>query len=193
MKKDLIRKIDSSFLNCEKDTEVILRKLFIETRPYSDILKRLLVINNPDCIDDFENSKYKEIINNMSLDNLIKEEYIRFTPKTKLEEFPEIKTFIIFTFDNFIPNDTNPKFRNNTINFDIVCHNDYFYLGNFRLRPLKIVGYIDGILDECKLTGIGTTKFAGCNEIVLNEDFTCYTLTYEVVHGSDDIVPFEGE
>ena len=39
----------SSFLSCEKDAEIILRKLFIESRPYSDDLKRLLVINTPDC------------------------------------------------------------------------------------------------------------------------------------------------
>ena len=30
MKRDLLKKIDSSFLSCEKDTEAILKKLFIE-------------------------------------------------------------------------------------------------------------------------------------------------------------------
>ena len=34
----------SSFLSCEKDQEIILRKLFIENRPHSDQLKRLLII-----------------------------------------------------------------------------------------------------------------------------------------------------
>ena len=42
----------SSFLSCEKDTESIIRKLFIDSRPYSDYLKRLLIINTSDCIDD---------------------------------------------------------------------------------------------------------------------------------------------
>jgi len=41
----------SSFLSCEKDTEIILRKLFISSQPYSDILKRLLVIQAKDCLD----------------------------------------------------------------------------------------------------------------------------------------------
>jgi hypothetical protein len=39
MRKDLaLRPIDftSSFLSCEKDLETILRKLFIESQPYSD-------------------------------------------------------------------------------------------------------------------------------------------------------------
>ena len=45
MVKNLAMKpFQSSFLSCEKDTEIILRKLFIESRPYSDDLKRLLVI-----------------------------------------------------------------------------------------------------------------------------------------------------
>ena len=43
MVKDLAMKpFQSSFLSCEKDTEIILRKLFVESRPYSDDLKRLL-------------------------------------------------------------------------------------------------------------------------------------------------------
>jgi hypothetical protein len=46
MKRDVIltKPITSSFLSCEKDTEIILRKLFVESRPYSDILKSLLII-----------------------------------------------------------------------------------------------------------------------------------------------------
>ena len=37
---------NSSFISCERDMEAILRKLFISSRPYSDHLKKLLVINN---------------------------------------------------------------------------------------------------------------------------------------------------
>jgi hypothetical protein len=40
----LTQPISSSFLSCEKDTELILKKLFVESRPYSDVLKRLLVV-----------------------------------------------------------------------------------------------------------------------------------------------------
>jgi hypothetical protein len=38
MKKDLVltRAPQSSFLSCEKDTELILRKLFIESRPFNE-------------------------------------------------------------------------------------------------------------------------------------------------------------
>ena len=41
----------SSFLSCEKDFEEILKKLFIESAPYSNYLKKLLVINTKDCFE----------------------------------------------------------------------------------------------------------------------------------------------
>ena len=66
MKRNLaVTNIHSSFLSCEKDMETILKKLFIESRPYSDELKRLFVINTKDCLDnktsDVYNEKIKEI------------------------------------------------------------------------------------------------------------------------------------
>ena len=36
-----IQKLESSFLSCEKDFETILRRLFIESQPHGDELKRL--------------------------------------------------------------------------------------------------------------------------------------------------------
>ena len=45
------KQIYSSFFSCPDDVKVLLEKLFVESRPYSDRLKKLLVINNPDCLD----------------------------------------------------------------------------------------------------------------------------------------------
>ena len=64
MKRDVIMpasKFNSSFLSCQKDIETILRKLFIESKPYSDYLKRLLIINTEDCLDT-NNPIYNEQI-----------------------------------------------------------------------------------------------------------------------------------
>lgn len=187
MKRDTItlKKVNSSFLSCEKDTNTILRKLFIETQPYSDQLKRLLVINTKDCLE--ENSEYtKEVLNKSSLATLIKEGYIKLNPKIRLAEHEEIKSYIIISYDNFTPNDTNPYYRDCTITFDIMCHIDYWDIGDFRQRPLKIAGYIDGILNNEKLSGIGILNFMGCSELVLNEEFAGYSLAYRAVHGNDD-------
>ena len=72
MVKNLAMKpFQSSFLSCEKDAEIILRKLFIESRPYSDDLKRLLVINTKDCLDDKTNPIYLKKIEEMNLQKLM--------------------------------------------------------------------------------------------------------------------------
>jgi len=73
MRKDLaLRPVDftSSFLSCEKDLETILRKLFVESQPYSNELKKLLVINTKDCLDNKESLIYQDAIKDMSLAKL---------------------------------------------------------------------------------------------------------------------------
>ena len=182
---NLTKPIESSFFSCEKDTELILEKLFIQNRQKGNELKRLLVINTPDCLDT-TNAKYQQIVENKSVKDLKNEQYIKITPKIAFKEHEEVKSYILISFDNFIPNATNPQFRDCTVSFDIICHTDYWDLGGFQLRPLKIAGYIDGLLNNCRLTGIGTFQFLGCSELILDENLAGYTLLYSAVHGSDD-------
>lgn len=181
--------LKSSFLSCEKDTETIIRKLFIESKPYSDLLKRLLLINTSDCLNDMTNQAYIDKIKSTSISDLREQGYIRLEPKIKLKENEEVKSYLVISFDNFVPNATNPEFRDCVIMIDIICHTGHWDVGNFRLRPLKIAGYIDGILNECKLSGIGTLQFMGCNEVVLSEELSGYCLMYAATHGSDDMIP----
>ena len=187
MKKDMIltKPIKSSFYSCEKDAETIIKKLFVSSKPYSDELKRLLVINAKDCLDN-SNENYHKIVENTSVKELMESNYITLVPKVKIKEHEEVKSYIIITFDNFVTADENPEYRNCTVSFDIICHTDYWDLGNYMLRPLKIAGIIDGILDNCKLSGIGTFQFLGLSQLVFNEDLSGYTLIYQAVHGNDD-------
>lgn len=178
--------IKSSFLSCEKDFETIMRKLFVESRPFSDILKRLLIIETKDCLDNLDSQIYKDKIDSISVKDLIDKEYIRLSPIIKLPEHEEVKSYILISFDNFSPDYTNPQFRDCTVAFDIICNTDYWDIGNYRQRPLKICGYIDGILNNAKLSGIGTLHFMGCKKVVLDEKLSGYTLMYEATHGSDD-------
>ena len=188
MKRNLARfpKLESSFLSCEKDMESILRKLFVENRPYSDELKRLLIINTKDCLDDLTNEEYLARLKEMSVAKMRKDGYIKLEPKIRFPEHENIKSYMIMSFDGFTPNKQNPQFRDCIVNFDIVCHTDYWDIGNYRLRPLKICGYIDGILNNTKLSGIGTFQFAGCNELILDENLSGYVLSYKAIHGTDD-------
>lgn len=185
--------IKSTFLSCEKDAETIVRKLFVDSRPYSDELKRLLLINTKDCLDDRTNPVYNKKISNTSLGDMIDEGYIRMKPLIKLEENEEVRSYICLSFDNFTPNANNTYYRDHIIEIDIICHIEKWDLGNFRLRPLKIAGYIDGILDQAKLAGIGTLDFITCNEIVLSEDLAGYCLMYRTVNADDDKIKSEEE
>ena len=153
MVKDLAMKpFQSSFLSCEKDAEIILRKLFIESRPYSDDLKRLLVINTRDCLDDKTNPIYLKKIEEMNLQKLVEQGYIGQQLKVNLQEFEEVKSRIIINFDKFSPNVTNPEFRDCNIIITILSHFDVNDLGNYRRRDLKIAGFeykqIASLLDK---------------------------------------------
>ena len=183
----------SSFLSCEKDIEEILRKLFVSSKPYSDYLKKLLVINTKDCLDNETSTTIQQKIADMNLAKLRQEGYIKLEPKIRFGENEEVKSYIIVSCDNFSPNATNPYYRDCTVTFDIICHTDYWDIGNYRVRPLKIAGYIDGILNKARLSGIGTFQFMGCNQLILNDTLSGYTLMYRAVHGNDDKIDVEEE
>lgn len=180
----------SSFLSCEKDTETILKRLFVDSRPYSDILKRLLIINNKDCLST--NINYQQKIDKYSLSRMYEEGYIRLSPNLDLGENEDLKSYIIITFDNFSPSG-NLEFRDCVIMIDVICNTECWELNDFKLRPIQIVGYIDGILNNLQLSGIGHINFVGCNELILSEDLSGYCLMYIATHGTDDLIPGEEE
>lgn len=119
----LANNFKSTFLSCETDQETIWRRLFIESRPYSDKLKKLLVINTADCLDDTQ-IQYQDIINNTNLQDLKDKQYLKNVPKLEFGEHEEVKAYILLEFDDFIPTG-NPHYRDCTITFSIICHLDY--------------------------------------------------------------------
>ena len=191
MKRDItmIKPLKSSFLSCEKDAETIIKKLFVTSKPYSDELKRLLVINTKDCLDN-SNENYRKIVENTSVKDIIEGNYLTLAPKIKMKEHEEVKSYIILTFDDFSET-SNPEFRDCTVSFDILCHTDYWYLGNYQVRPIKIAGIIDGLLNKTKLTGIGELQFAEMKMLPLSNELAGYSLLFQATHGSDDKIPNE--
>ena len=200
----MMQPIYSSFLSCDKDIQEIIKLLFIKSRPYSDKLKRLLIVNNPDCLDQ-TNEKYLDLIDSKPVSKLISEGYVRLSPKIARQQFQQIKSYILITFDNFSPNRKDPKFLDCTVNFDIICYDDEWELDGFKIRPLTIAGYIDGILNSIsnknkssarnrnniKLSGMGEYLLLGCNLVVLNEDISMYTLSYRALHFTEDMIQQE--
>lgn len=180
----LNKNFKSTFISCSKDQETILKRLFVESKPYSDKLKRLLIINAPNCLDSSQ-IQYQEKINQYNIKRMKDEQYIKTIPKLSFGEHEEVKSYILLEFDDFLPS-TNPEYRNCTISFTIISQLDYWELEDYELRPWMIAGYIDGILNETKLSGIGTLQFIGASQIVLNEYLGGVMLRYVATHSEAD-------
>lgn len=157
----------STFLSHAEDQETIWRKLFVESRPYSDMLKKLLIINMPDCLDRTQD-QYQRKIEQYTIKDLHDNQYIKATPKLSFGEHEEVKSYIMLDFDDFSPSE-NPRYRNCVISFTIISQLDYWELDDYQLRPWMIAGYIDGIMNDTRLSGIGKLQFLGAQQLVLNE------------------------
>lgn len=180
------RELNSSFLSCEKDAETILKKLFVESNPQSEYLKRLLTIDAKDCLTNTTKQEYKDMVKKMSLARLIHDGYVRLQPRILMKENEPVKSYMLLSFDNFVENKINPYYRDCVIEIDIISHISEWAIGDYCQRPLKIIGYIDAILNNSRLSGIGTLNFISCNEIILSEELAGYCLMYQAIHGDDD-------
>lgn len=174
----------STFLSHAEDQETIWRKLFVESRPYSDILKKLLIINTPDCLDRTQD-QYQRKIEQYSIKDLHDNQYIKATPKLSFGEHEEVKSYIMLDFDDFSPSE-NPRYRNCVISFTIISQLDYWELDDYQLRPWMIAGYVDGIMNDTRLSGIGKLQFLGAQQLVLNEYLGGVMLRYSASHSEAD-------
>lgn len=161
----------SSFLSLEKDMELITGIMMKNER-----LKKLLYYNTQDALEK---------------DNLTKEQNIELFGKNiklvpKLYVDNAVQNYIVISFDNFTRNATNPEFRDNVIEFDIICHFDQWQLKDFQLRPYRIAAELDSLLDGKHLTGIGELQFIGANIIILTDEIAGLCLTYSAIHGEED-------
>ena len=57
---------------------------------------------------------------------------------------------------------------------------------DYKLRPWEIAGYIDGILNHERLSGIGTLQFMGASQLVLSEYLGGVMLRYVATHSRAD-------
>ena len=137
---------------------------------------KLLHYTTPDCLDK----------PNLSVEerNALIGKEIKNIPKLIVDG--SILNYLIVRFDNFTLNDTNPQFRDNVIEFDIICHFNQWELKDFALRPYKIAAELDTMLDGKYLTGIGRVEFLGANQKVLTDEYAGLCLMYAVIHGEED-------
>ena len=160
----------SSFLSVEKDTGIIVNEILKNNR-----LKKLLYYTSSDAMEK------PNLTEDQSLSLLGTN--IKIVPKLYVDG--SVLNYVLINFDNFIPSET-PEFRDNTIQFDIICHFDQWNLKDYALRPYKIAGEIDSMFNLKKLTGIGYLEFMGATQIVLTDEFAGLCLMYRTVHGGED-------
>ena len=160
----------SSFLSMEKDTGIIINEMLKNNR-----LKKLLYYTTNDAMEK------PTLTEDESLSLLGTN--IKIVPKLYVDG--SVLNYVLINFDNFIPSE-NPEFRDNTIQFDIICHFDQWNLKDYALRPYKIAGEIDSMFNLKKLTGIGYLEFMGATQIVLTDEFAGLCLMYRTVHGGED-------
>lgn len=170
MKIETYKVPHSSFLSVEKDLMLISNQI-IKNRD----LQKLLFYTTKDCLKRQDLS----IEETLTLFN----KNVKIVPKATVDR--EVLNYIIVNFDNFTPSG-NPEFRDNLIEFDIICHYDQWQIDDNKLRPYQIAGQLDSMFNGAKLTGIGELEFFTAGKIVLNDEFAGICLLYKAVHGNDD-------
>ena len=172
MKIDGFKQYKSSFLSMEKDMAILMNAMLNNER-----LKRLLYYTTNDALDK-PNLTDEQSISLIGTN-------IKNVPKLVLDK--SVLNYIIVSFDNFLETE-NPEFRDNIIEFDIICHMDQWPLKDFALRPFKIAAEIDTIFNNKKFTGMGKLEFLGCKIVGINNEFAGVALLYGTVHGGEDRV-----
>ena len=171
MKKEVYTYPNSSFLSTEKDMGIIVNMIMKNER-----LKKMLHYTSRDCL---------------SKPNLNQDESLALFGKNikivpKLYVDGSVLNYIIVSFDNFTQNGTNPEFRDNIIEFDIVCHFDQWHMKDFELRPYKIAAELDSMFNGKHLTGIGELQFLGANQMILTDEYAGLCVMYQAIHGEED-------
>lgn len=163
----------SSFLSTDKDLSTIFERIMGNQR-----LLKMLYYTQADCL------KAKDLTQPEIFSMINKQ--LKIVPKLEIDELCPIR--LIVTLDNYRPNKKNPEFRDCTLNFYILCHPDHWNLGNFQLRPHKIVGELDAMFNKQKMSGIGTPQFLTSKNITLNDELMGMMVIYQVIHGIEDSI-----
>lgn len=161
----------SSFLSAEKDMNIIVDRMI-----KNDRLKKMLYYTSRDCLDRprLTEDQTSELFG----------KNIKIVPKLYVDG--SVLNYIIISFDNFTKNGENPEFRDNIIEFDIICHFDQWHMKDFALRPYKIAAELDTMFDEQRLTGIGKLEFLGANQMILTDEYAGLCVMYKAIHGEED-------
>lgn len=159
-----------------KDTSLIMKKILGNKK-----VLRLLYHNTKDCLTD-----PKKEVTPAQVAEMFRTKQISNVPKVKIDA--DKKTYLRITFDSFTPNETNTFYRDHIVEIKIICHFDDWDLGDYELRPYRIAGEIDSMLDGQHLTGIGQLYFLNADQSIYDEEYGGVNLRYLAVRGHEDEV-----
>ena len=172
MKKNFFEFPKSSFLGMAKDTALIMNKILSNKN-----LLKLLHYTTPDW-------KSQPDLTAAQIKDLFEKKVISNVPKVDVKETKQ--NYLRITYDSFTPNQTNPEYRDHLVEIKIICHFDDWDIKDFELRPYRIAGEIDSMLDNEHLTGIGVLNFIGADQDVYDDEYGGITLRYLAIRGNED-------
>ena len=161
--------LKSSFNSVEKDLAYITQKI-----GENESLLKLLVLKENDT-SRLSAEEKKEILKNN----------IKIVPKLT-DCNTDVESYIVINFDNFTQNANNPEYRDKMLIFDIICHLDTWNMGDFKLRPYKILGHLDMMFNKKSLDGTCTINFMGANVLSSNDSISGITALYSVIYPIKD-------
>ena len=173
MKRNFYVQPKSSLLGMPKDAAIIIYRMLSNPN-----LLKLLVYESRDWKD-------KPVPTGAQIEELFTSHQISSVPRVKIDN--KEKTYIRLTYGSIVRNGSNPEYRDNTFGIDIICHYDNWDLGDFELRPYRVAGEIDAMLDKTHLTGIGELEFISAVPYVYSEEFAGVSLTYLAIRGHEDL------
>lgn len=174
MKKNQYEYPKSSFLGMAKDSSLIVSKILTN----KNVLKLLYYTS-----DDWEK---KPDLTSAQIKSLFENKQISLVPKIQVDS--EKMNYLRIVYDAFTPNATNTFYRDHIVEIKIICHFNNWDLNDFELRPYRIAGELDAMLDQQHLTGIGELQFIGADQDVYDNEFGGITLRYLAVKGNEDKV-----
>lgn len=174
MKKNFYEFPKSSLLGLPKDASLIISKIISN----QNVLKLLYY--------GVRNWKNQPEITSEQIKEMFDTKQISAVPRIQVDKME--KTYLRLVYGTMVRNTTNPEYRDNTFGIDIICHYDNWDLGDFDLRPYRIAGEIDAMLDGAHLTGIGRLEFVSASPYIYDEEFAGVSLTYLAIRGNEDKV-----
>ena len=156
-----------SYKNIEKDLAYLVTKIM-----ENETLLKLLSLRE-DQVEPLTQKEKKEIV----------DACIKIVPKIEMIDEEKPWSYIVITFDNITPNESNSEYRDKVLFFDVVCHFDTWNMGDFKLRPYQIVGELDKMFDKKALADSFTMNFVGTTSLTVDDNIAGLIHTYSATYG----------